>query len=155
MPQLNKGGKFIFGLSKIQKDLVLQFPEQAIKEYNVNQSNKIIVFTGSKSTGGFCVTNKIMLESSKLAHILDDLPELANYELPSGKFIHYKGRSYSWVSINIAGRIKIPEDMMNFLHLFVDEELLSIRSSDIAFTMGAYGTLLDKASNYKGEIPKF
>ncbi len=31
-------------------------------------------------------------------------------------------------------------------------ELLSIRSSDIAFTMGAKGLLLEKAKNYDGEI---
>lgn len=34
-------------------------------------------------------------------------------------------------------------------------ELLSIRSSDIAFTMGAKGPLLEKAENYDGEIPLF
>ena len=33
--------------------------------------------------------------------------------------------------------------------------LLSIRSSDIAFTMGAKGPLLEKAENYDGEIPLF
>ena len=31
-------------------------------------------------------------------------------------------------------------------------ELLSIRSSDIAFTMGATGPLLERADNYEGEI---
>ena len=34
-------------------------------------------------------------------------------------------------------------------------ELLSIRSRDIAFTMGAKGPLLEKAENYDGEIPFF
>ena len=33
--------------------------------------------------------------------------------------------------------------------------LLSIRSSDIAFTMGAKGLLLEKAVNFDGEIPLF
>ena len=32
-------------------------------------------------------------------------------------------------------------------------ELLSTRSSDIAFTMGDKGPLLEKAENYDGEIP--
>ena len=34
-------------------------------------------------------------------------------------------------------------------------KLLSIRSSNIAFTMGAKGPLLEKAENYNGEIPLF
>ena len=33
--------------------------------------------------------------------------------------------------------------------------LLSIRSSDIAFTMGAKGPLLEKAARFDGEIPLF
>jgi len=34
-------------------------------------------------------------------------------------------------------------------------ELLSIRSSDIAFTMGAKGPLLEKAYNFHGEIERY
>lgn len=41
---------------------------------------------------------------------------------------------------------------MEFLNLNIGMELLSIRSSDIAFTMGAKGPLLEKAENYDGEI---
>ena len=35
MPQMNKGGKFIFGKSLIQKNGMLHFPEQAIQEYDI------------------------------------------------------------------------------------------------------------------------
>lgn len=35
MPQMNKGGKFIFGKSLVREDGVLQFPDQAIREYNI------------------------------------------------------------------------------------------------------------------------
>ena len=31
MPQLNKGGKFVFGLSLIHDDLTVQFPTQALE----------------------------------------------------------------------------------------------------------------------------
>lgn len=34
-------------------------------------------------------------------------------------------------------------------------QLLSIRSSDIAFTMGAKGPLLEKVAYFGGEIPLF
>lgn len=34
-------------------------------------------------------------------------------------------------------------------------ELLSVRSSNIAFTMGARGILLDKAEHFGGVIPLF
>ena len=41
---------------------------------------------------------------------------------------------------------------MGFLGLKIDMQLLSIRSSDIAFTMGAKGPLLEKSENFDGEI---
>lgn len=43
MPQLNKGGKFVFGLSLIHDDLTVQFPTQALEEYQVLNDNKIII----------------------------------------------------------------------------------------------------------------
>lgn len=95
MPQLNKGGKFVFGLSIIGKQNGIQIPEQALTEYNITQDGKIIIFTGAKVTGGFCITNHTLLSNSKLKHILDDCPALSNYELQEGSFIQYKGRGYS------------------------------------------------------------
>ena len=58
---MNKGGKFIFGKSLIRDDGTLRFPKQAIEEYNITAEGKIYLFTGSKSTGGFCVTRKGLL----------------------------------------------------------------------------------------------
>ena len=46
-------------------------------------------------------------------------------------------------------------DLMNELNLCIGTELLSIRSSDIAFTMGAKGPLLEKAHNYTGKIQRY
>ena len=92
---------------------------------------------------------------SKLCHILDDTPPLLDYSAGSGEFIKYKGRSYCWVEISQQGQILLTKKMMDFLKVRPGMELLSIRSSDIAFTMGAKGPLLEKAENYDGEIPLF
>ena len=92
---------------------------------------------------------------SKLGHILDDTPPLLDYSAGSGEFIKYKGRSYCWVEISQEGQILLTKKMMDFLKVRPGMELLSIRSSDIAFTMGAKGPLLEKAENYDGEIPLF
>lgn len=53
MLQLNKGGKFVFDLSVIHENRSVQIPPQAINEYRLSNENKIIIFTGSKITGGF------------------------------------------------------------------------------------------------------
>ena len=155
MPQMNKGGKFIFGKSLIRDDLTIHLPTQALTEYNATSEKKVYLFTGSKITGGFCVTRKGLLEPSKLGHILTDNPALLNYQTAEGEFIPYKGRSYCWVNISENGVIQLSQQIMDFLNLKVGMELLSIRSSDIAFTMGAAGPLLERAENYAGEIPLY
>lgn len=44
---------------------------------------------------------------------------------------------------------------MKCLNVKVGDKLLVIRSSDIAFTMGAKGILIDKANAYEGIIEEF
>ncbi|MBP1535381.1 MAG: hypothetical protein IK999_14845, partial [Ruminococcus sp.] len=90
-----------------------------------------------------------------LGHILTDNPHLRDYTSKQGEFIKYKGRSYCWTHISDDGKIILTDKMMAFLNICPDMQLLSIRSSDIAFTMGAKGPLLEKARNYQGEIPVF
>ena len=155
MPQMNKGGKFIFGESVIRPDGRVQLPPQAVDEYRIASEGKAYLFTGSKITGGFCVTRQGLLLPSKLGHILTETPSLLRYEVPDGTFLPYKGRSYCWTAISASGEITLTEEMMTFLRLKPEMRLLSIRSSDIAFTMGAKGPLLEKAARFDGEIPLF
>lgn len=154
---MNKGGKFIFGKSLIRNDLTIHLPAHALTEYNATAEGKVYLFTGSKVTGGFCVTRKGLLEPSKSGHILtdNDNPALQNYQTTEGEFVKYKGRSYCWVNISENGIIQLNQQILDFLNLKIGMELLSIRSSDIAFTMGATGPLLERANNYEGEIPLY
>lgn len=155
MPQMNKGGKFVFGKSNIQESGKVQFPIQAMAEYQITAEGKVYLFTGSKVTGGFCVTRKGLLLPSKLGHILAALPELRDYTAEEGAFLPYKGHSYCWLSVTADGLIRLTKPMMDFLRITPGMRLLSIRSSDIAFTMGARGPLLEKADRYNGVIPEF
>ena len=41
MPQMNKGGKFIFGKLLIHNDGTIQIPAQAIKEYCIVDEGKV------------------------------------------------------------------------------------------------------------------
>ena len=155
MPQMNKGGKFIFGKSLIRENGNVQFPTQAVGEYDISSEGKVYLFTGSKSTGGFCVTRKGLLEPSKLGHILTDNPKLRDYKVEQGSFIKYKGRSYTWIDVTEEGIIQLSREMMGFLKIKPGMKLLSIRSSDIAFTMGAYGRLVEESIKHEDEIPVF
>ncbi len=76
MPQMNKGGKFVFGESEIHSGGRVQLPSQAVDEYRIASEGKVYLFTGSKITGGFCVTRQGLLLPSKLGHILTETPSL-------------------------------------------------------------------------------
>lgn len=155
MPQMNKGGKFIFGKSLIREDLTVHLPTQAISEYDITSEKKVYLISGSKVTGGFVVTRKGLLYPSKIGNILKDTPKLCNYDLKEGEFVKYKGRIYCWTYISDDGSIKLTEDILETLDISIGMELLSIRSSDIAFTMGAKGPLLEKSHNFKGILEVF
>lgn len=55
----------------------------------------------------------------------------------------------------MGGAVRLTGEMLAFLHLTPGMRLLSIRSSDIAFTMGAKGSLLERAAGFDGKIPMF
>ena len=56
MPQMDQGWKFMFGKSLIYPDGAIQIPEQAVEEYHIAEEDKVYLFTGSKVTGCFCVS---------------------------------------------------------------------------------------------------
>lgn len=155
MPQINKGGKYIFGLSLIRKDGSIRFPDQAIEEYRIAEEGRVYLFTGSRSTGGFCVTRRGLLLPSCLGKILAETPVLRDYTVKQEEFVSYKSRSYCWTDITANGQIVLSAETMDFLNIKPGMELFSIRSSDIAFTMGAKGPLLEKVKRYNGVIPQF
>lgn len=83
------------------------------------------------------------------------MPQLLRYTAVPGEFLPYKGRAYCWLPVSSSGEIQLPEEALRFLSLSPGMLLLSIRSSDIAFTMGAKGPLLERAEQYEGEIPVY
>lgn len=154
MPQMTKGGKYIFGWSKIKEDGKLSFPTMAIKEYKLEKEKYIYIVSGSKQTGGFCVMSEVLLSDSKLNSILVRNKCLAERSLKEGELILYKGRMYGWLSLN-GTNVNLPQSLMDFFGVNIGDKLLAIRSSNIAFTMGFRGSLIDKANNFKGKIETF
>jgi hypothetical protein len=84
-------------------------------EYGATRDGKVIIFTGSKITGGFCITTYSLLSNSKLKHILEDCPVLRDCLLSEGEFMQYKGRKYAWLDIDKNGVIKLPHSTLAVL----------------------------------------
>ncbi len=155
MPLMNKGGKFVFGISLVNSDLSVRIPPQSLQEYAIKLGAKVFLISGSKRSGGFVVTKKELLSSSKINNLLIDMTILSNYELPEGDFIRYKGRLYCWTNVTSEGKIEFREKMLEALDISIGTELLAIKSSNIAFAMSARGLLLERVKNYIGTIQVF
>lgn len=154
MPQMTKGGKYIFGWSKIKEDGKLSFPTMAIEEYKLEKEKYIYIVSGSKQTGVFCVMPEPLLSDSKLNNILVKNKCLAERSLKEGELILYKGRMYGWLSLE-GTNVNLTQSLMDYLGVSTGDKLLAIRSSNIAFTMGFRGSLIDKANNFNGRIEMF
>lgn len=120
MPQIRKGGKYVFGWSQIKEDYTLTLPPEALKEYGLQKDTTLIT------------------------HKADE-----------GIFKRYKGRYYCWLSIEPDGKLKLSADIVKRQNLLIHQKLLVIRSNNIAFTLGAKGTLIDAANEFKEYIPIF
>ena len=98
MPQMTKGGKYIFGWSRIRVDGELSFPRMAVEEYKLKEEKYIYIVSGSKQTGGFSVMTEPLLSNSKLKNILIDNPYLVDRSIGEGELISYKGSCLLYTS---------------------------------------------------------
>lgn len=155
MPQLNKGGKYVFGWSKIREDGCVYFPKKVIDEYRLSGCGELILISGSKISGGFCVSTYQALENSKLSNILKSNPKLMKKELADGEAISYKGRRYCWTAFCDDERIELTEDMRKEFELKTGDELLIIRGSNIAYDCIVKGPLVEMAKQSEKTIEQF
>jgi hypothetical protein len=53
MPQLGKGGKHVFGWSRVKEAGRIVMHSQARKEYGLKESEKLVLMPGSRTSGEF------------------------------------------------------------------------------------------------------
>jgi len=148
MPHISKGGKFIYGWCKVKENGIIQLPKEAIQDYKLENKSKIILISGSKTSGGFSVTEKEMLQKSELNKILKEIPELIDCKEEIGKPIQNKGRIYCWTKLLKENSIKISKDAMNAFGINEGDNLLAIRSSNIAFVCIVKGPIIERAKKH-------
>lgn len=64
MPQLAKGGKWVFGWVIVGPDKDVLIPTQAFQEYRFHQDTPVVFTLGSKRSGGFGIGHKEKVASS-------------------------------------------------------------------------------------------
>ena len=155
MPQIAKGGKFIFGWSTVSSTGCVKIPEMTFSEYNLSTDQNVILISGSKKSGGFCVSNYILMKQSIMNGLFLEYPEIKSYSIKEGECIKFKRRLYCWVKIESEGVIQLTNYTMESFNIKPGNRLLSIRGSNIAFVLAVKGPLVEAANNYKGVIDEY
>jgi bifunctional DNA-binding transcriptional regulator/antitoxin component of YhaV-PrlF toxin-antitoxin module len=148
MPQLVKGGKYVFGWSRIGENGGIVIPAEAVKEYGLIPHKKVILISASKTSGGFIVARKSMLERSSLGSILKVNPDLNNFRIDEGKPLEFKKRIYCWVKIRENNMIVLGRQTLEAYGIKPGDNLLSGRGSYIGLAMVVKGPIVEYAKNH-------
>ena len=53
MPQLARGGKYVYGWCKVSDGGRIAIPAEAMDDYGLKEHDKVILMSGSRRSGGF------------------------------------------------------------------------------------------------------
>ncbi|MFX0042668.1 MAG: hypothetical protein ACFE8L_07135 [Candidatus Hodarchaeota archaeon] len=148
MPQIVKGGKYLFGWSKLGNDGRIKIPPEAFEEYNLKQEKNCILFSGSKISGGFGLSSVHILKNSIMNEVLKKNPLLTNYEIPEGTIIEFNNKKYCWIAIHDDNYIYLPQETLKAFEIENSILLLSGRGSHLAIGFIAKGPIYNEAKNH-------
>jgi bifunctional DNA-binding transcriptional regulator/antitoxin component of YhaV-PrlF toxin-antitoxin module len=148
MVQLIKGGKNVFGWSKVSKTGSIRLPEEVLEEYQLQPSNKVIIISGSKTSGGLSIVKIEKLLHSSLSVVLDRNPALAHFQLSNGEPISYNNRFFCWTEILNEGKISLPHETLNVFGIRPGDKVLSVRGSGLGVGILVRGPIVKEAEKH-------
>ena len=154
MPQLVKGGKYTYGWSRVDSSGAVLIPPEAMAEYGFKNGQKVILFNGSRRSGGFCIARPEIFTISPFTTIAQRIPELINYQLPEGYPIKTGVRSFCWTTINVQGVNLLSPAALNEYGIKLLDTLLTIRGSNRALAFARQGPIIEEAGKHP-ELPLF
>ena len=154
MPQLVKGGKYVFGWSAVNKNVRILIPEEAIGEYHIQLGEGMILMPGSNTSGGFSILRKSLLEKSRLSDVLIKNRELAEFLTEEGEVVNISGRNMCWTTISGNGQLKLLPHTLKAYGVAMGDYLLAVCGSYLGIGMVVKGPLVEEARNHS-EIKVF
>jgi hypothetical protein len=153
-PQIVKGGKYVFGWSRVGKEGKIIIPKEAYDEYALSLDPEVTLFSGSKTSGGFGLSSIRILKNSRIEEFIINFPSLINYELAEGEIIIIKSKKYCWLKINDDMSINLPETTLDSFGIKKGDILLSGRGSYLAIAFITKGFIFNEAKRHP-EVERF
>jgi hypothetical protein len=153
MPQLVKGGKYIYGWTRIHPDGRIRVPDEAFLEYHFSIKEVIILMSGSRTSGGFSVNRPERLQASEIGQRimrLINLPEASHsFPSPGSQVFKSGGRIVTQVILEDGMNFRLSDELINTLGLMVGNNLLVGRGSGLGLTFIAQGRIFKEALRRK------
>jgi hypothetical protein len=137
MPQLAKGGKWVFGWSAVSGNGTIVIPPEAFNEYGFQDGENVILMNGSKTSGGFTVTTQSRLSKSKLPVPIE--------EISGAGIIHIGNRLFYSTKINAGSTIQIPLSIIHGYGIKIEDRLLAVRGSGLGTGFIVRGPIVQEA----------
>lgn len=149
MPQLAKGGKYIFGWTRINKNYKIRIPDEAYDEYEFTRTDKLIILSGSKSSGGFSIITPNSIINSKLSKdIVRSLgynKETNSFRTNSLEIIKHGERLVSWTSLDKNKYFATSSVLLALLKINIGDILLVGRGSSLGPAFIGRGAIYKQA----------
>ena len=153
MPQLIKGGKYIFGWTRLNHDLRVRIPDEAFDEYHFKDTDKLIIMPGSKSSGGFSIAAPGSIINSKMG---ETIVQLTGYIKESDTFstsrleiVKLGKRPLSWTSLDKEKYFRLSIELVTLFNLEIGCNLLVGRGSGIGPAFFTRGIIYQEALKHR------
>jgi hypothetical protein len=145
MPQITKGGKYVFAVSIIGLDGTVVVPPEAMREYHFQDGDKVLLMNGSRTTGGFVVTKVDYIEKSALYSLFKNLP----LPMPEGEIVKNGGRSFYRTIMRPGGNIVLTPGALPAFGVKPGERLMVFRGSHLGVGFGCRGPVWEKVMTHR------
>lgn len=148
MPQIVKGGKYIFGWTKLEDNRKLKIPPEALNEYRLKKNEDVLIISGSKASGGFGLTSLNLLKGTPIGKVLISKLQLRGELKSKDITISIGNRTYYWSKINEDGYLILEKDFLKYYDIENIGKLLVGRGSGLAIGFIARGRIFQEALNH-------
>jgi bifunctional DNA-binding transcriptional regulator/antitoxin component of YhaV-PrlF toxin-antitoxin module len=147
VPQLVRGGKHAFGWSRVGLGGRIAVPPEARLEYRLEETERLLVVPGSRTSGGFGLAPRRAARSTVLAGLADSQPSLTAFLIPEGEVVTHRGRPYCWVELR-SGSVALSPATLERYGIRVGNRLLVIRGSGLAVGFAVRGPIVQEAERH-------
>ena len=148
MPQLVQGGKYVFGWSYVREEGIISIPPEAYVEYNYRLDDKVILISGSKTSGGFSIIKLEKLIQSPLTKLLDQHSISSKSEFSQGDSIKQKNKKMYFTIIEHEYSISIPKNILAQFEISLKTHILAVRGSALGLSYLVKGPIYQEAKKH-------